>query len=99
MRWLVCVAMVISCSGPPPVAAPSVEPNAGAPSVVEPNASIAAPSVVAPAKVKTATIDCNGDPAVVYCAHVSNPCCSTDGQPWVCNNAVYLDWFRQRCSD
>ncbi|HEY3804086.1 MAG TPA: hypothetical protein VGL61_15830 [Kofleriaceae bacterium] len=32
----------------------------------------------------------------VYCRHVHDRCCESDGQ-WGCNNAHYVDWYGAYC--
>ena len=42
------------------------------------------------------SLECStGDQAAVYCVHVKDACCSREG--WTCNNARYVEWFREYC--
>lgn len=55
-------------------------------------ASAASPSPASPA------VNCAAqDEAAEYCAHVHDPCCGSDFQGWVCDNACYVDWFAAQC--
>ena len=55
---------------------------------------------VAPAPSVSSEIDCSPgdhDEAAIYCAHVHDPCCGSNGQGWVCNNARFVDWYADQC--
>lgn len=92
MKHLV-LALLIACGAS---STPPADP-APAPAVTPAPAPAAPPAPALPPKSRVADpIGCSAsDQAAVYCVHVKDACCSAEG--WTCDNARYVEWFREYC--